>query len=246
MVMRQTSFADQNMLDEYRAFIEEVAIPTYENTLSNPDLDERKRKITSFSRFEEQLELTIIKYTLGYGLEEVKVESEKSVAFLKEYLDASSTEMDASINLYMLIVWALSIAYLLKVNISEVGEKIPFLEKDMLVGRLYNAFDRSFTPCTNVLFPALNGPLCDALGQYDDKQRNATLDGFLKGYFQGLEKYGAGWLDSHKELDPEYYTHFGYWVFELGALVVDIDWDDSKISDNPLYPIELVDWRRNN
>lgn len=246
MVIRQTEFADKSKLDDYLRRLEDKGLPLFEKTLAQVDLDPRRKSITSYSRFTTQLEVIFLKYTLGHEIDLIKVECQKVADYLDYHLGCRNQPLAPNFGSYMLIVWALSTCYLFNVEWKDgLTQKIPFSGQDGLIDRLINCFDRSHIPTSDILFPNIYRPLLAALGQYQDDSRNNLLTGFLSDYLSGLKHYDAAWHDSHKEKDPRYYRHFGYWVFELGALVVDIDsWDDSEFREHPLYPKDLVDWRR--
>jgi hypothetical protein len=117
--------------------------------------------------------------------------------------------------------------------------------KDWLIDRLIAASIPGHPIAVGQLaFPEVYKPLAAALS-YDQttEERNKKIQLFLKSYYPLLKKYNVTWHDSHKEPDPEYCYHFGYWIFELGALAADIGWDDSAFHDHPMYPKDLVDWK---
>jgi len=245
MVMRQTNFSNESKLTDYLQRLEGKALPLFDSTLLRIDLDDRRRSLTSYSRFKTQLQVIFIKYSLGYDLDSVQDECTKMVDYLEYNLSTRLVPLDVEFNQYILIVWALSLAYLFKVEMSnKVLEEIPFSDKDMLVSRLVCCFDDNHTPVLNTLFPSVYKPLMEALGVYETNSRDELITVFMNGYFTGLRKYDAFWYESHKEEDSRYYRHFGYWVPELAALIVDIDWDDSSVRNHPLYPNDLVDWTR--
>jgi len=244
MVARQKEYSSPEIQEGYRQFIEEEALPTFDQTLSDPTLDARRKDLTSFSRYKMQLELAIIKYTIGYDIEDVRNEAAKVLIFLNDHLQVQRDGLDVDIDQYILVVWTLALANIFNLDVSVIEQDIPHLGQDLLVDRLYYAFDQSITPSLNILFPALFGPLCKALGVYKKEEITDLVKQFLDGYFNGLKKYDAAWLNSHKEADPDYYTHFGYWSFELAALVLIVEWDDGEFRNHPLYPNDLIDWKR--
>jgi len=246
MVMRQVEFSSEEQLADYLDFLETVAIPTLNEDLSVDGLEYKKKNMVSFSRYQNQLESSILKYTLGYELESVSEACLKCIEYLEYYTSVTKDELDAIPELYLYIVWTLALASLFDLDIGELKGRVPFVGKDMLIDRLYYSFDPRSDPSRSILFQKLNKDLCLAIGSYDDNDRLGHIDTYLSNYFGALKQYEVSWFDSHKETDPDYFTHFGYWVFELAALVKMLNWDDSEISDHPLYPRELVDWHRNN
>ncbi len=246
MVIRQIGFAEIGVLERQLVTLESKALPLFENTLANNDIDARRRSICSYSRFKTQLKVLSIKYTLGHDLKLVQLECEKLIEFLDYLLDNLEQPLDVDFDQYELIVWALSCGSLFNVEFSkDLISKLPYSQQDMLIDRLIHCFNRAHIPTQKILFPRVHKPLCEALGRYDTNEFHELITSFLNNYFTGLSYYDAFWCDSLKEKDPRYYRHFGYWVFELGALVADIDWwDDSGFRDHPLYPKDLVDWKR--
>ncbi|WP_189613044.1 PoNe immunity protein domain-containing protein [Saccharospirillum salsuginis] len=243
--MRQTEFADIRNLEHQLMTLESKALPLFDKTLADENIDARRRSICAYSRFKTLLKVLSIKYTLGYDLESVCHECEKLIEALSYLLDNLQHPLDEDFDQYTLIVWSLSCAYLFNVDVGQdlIG-KLPFSNKDMIFDRLVHCFDRSHIPTSESLFPKFYGPVLEALGQYDDEKRDELINAFLDGYLKGLKRYDAFWSDSHKEKDPRYYRHFGYWVFELAALAIDSGWDDSAFRDHPVYPSDLVDWKR--
>ncbi|GGX75968.1 PoNe immunity protein domain-containing protein [Saccharospirillum salsuginis] len=245
MVTRQTEFADAHKLEDYLVRLETKGMPRFNSTLNRADIDERRRDISSYSRFKTQLQIVFLKYTLGYRIEDVAVECQQMLEFFEYHLNHQRSPFDMDFSQYILSVWALSAGFLFNANPSDdLLKKIPFSGRDMLVDRLLHCFNRAHAPTQEVLFPRVYGSLLQALGQYDTEPRNTLISRFLSGYFDGLKHYEAFWSESHLEADPRYYRHFGYWVFELGTLVIDARWDDYEFKGSPIYPKQLVDWKR--
>lgn len=67
------------------------------------------------------------------------------------------------------------------------------------------------------------------------KQQPVLIDKFLKGYYKGMKN--AYWHDSHLGEDACY---FGYWCFELAALVKGYRINDASFIDNQYYPSDIV------
>ena len=245
MVARQTEFASTNLMEILLSDLENTALPMYEKTLASENLDPKRKSLCSYSRLGTQLELISVKYTLGHDLKALEADCRKIPEFLEYHLDSRVRPLDVGIGSYSIIVSTLSLCYLLSIDLSDrVLDRIPFSGQDMLIDRLVHCFRRSIQPTQKILFPKLYAPLLEALGQYGQDKRDGLFRVFIEQYFSGLEYYDASWCGSHKEEDPNRFYHFGYWVFELGALIVDIDWDDSEFRDHPIYPIDLVDWKR--
>ncbi len=245
MVIRQTEFAEAEKLADLLLWMETKALPTFNETLDRDDIDDRRRSLSSFSRFKTQIKVVFLKYTLGHSLDAIRGECQKTLDYLEYHLNSRVRPLEMDFNQYILIVWTLSTCYLFDISIrKELLAKLPFSGQDLLLDRLINCFDRGHVPTMKVAFPKVYESLCNALGKYEHDVRNSLLANFLSNYLPSLTEYEAFWYESHREENPSYFHHFGYWVFELGALAVDIGWDDSEFRNHPLYPKDLVDWRR--
>lgn len=244
MVIRQTKFSTVELLDDYRTWLETAVMPELLETLAKDDLPDRQRKIASYSIFKKQLELTILKYTLGEEMENITTNCEKTIDYLDVHLAIRDKEFERRYSQYVLFVWLLSLCLLCGNKPEKILKKIPFIGQDKIIDRLVNCFDRNHEPTDSILFPNIYEPLSEALAEYDEEKRNRLIVVFLENYMTGAKDYDAFWYGSHEETDPNYYCHFGYWAFELAALVADIEWwDDSEFKEHPLYPKDLVDWK---
>jgi len=243
-VARQTEFSTEELLGDNRQWLDSSVIPELLETLSNNRLPERQKNIASYSLFKKQLELTILEYTLGEDIRNVSDSCERTVDYLSDHLNIRSQKFERRYSQYILFVWLLSLCFLCRVDPKKKLKKIPFLGEDQVLDRLVFCFDRETTPVQESLFPKVFEPLCSALAEHEDTERNKLVLSFLDGYLPSAKKYDAFWYDSHIETDPNYYCHFGYWAFELAALSQDIEWwGDNEYREHPLYPKDLVDWK---
>lgn len=249
MVIRQTGYKSSDFLQDLRSWIENEAIPKWEQFLFS-GLGERRNRITLTSKSNMYLDLTILKYTLGTPIKEIQVAFSyclNSYLSLCEIVD--SIAPDENLEQYIKSVQILSFCYFFKVpkeDVKVIADHIPFSGKDRLTDFLIKASIPDYeVTASKLVFPDIYQPLMDSLSLlHEPKSYDQKIQQFLEDYYPGLKKHDVTWYDSHKEEDPEYCFHFGYWIFEAAALMVFTHCDDSPFRDHPFYPTDLVDWRK--
>ncbi len=195
------------------------------------------------------IEAIIISYTLGYKVSELAPLAKNVFDSIAQYgeLDQEGFAPDNILEQYIQCTWILSFAYFFNAernDIEKIIPHIPYTGKDKLIDRLIAAIVPEHPVSQDIAFPDVYKPICDAMGVYDKDARDVLVQLFLKKYYPSLKKHDVTWYDSHKEKDPEYNFHTGYWVFELAAIAVAIGWDDTDFRDNMYYPKDLADWKR--
>lgn len=68
------------------------------------------------------------------------------------------------------------------------------------------------------------------------EERPALVKKWLRYWYKIWQ--GEYWHDHHKRTDKDLY--FGYWAFEVAAVVKILDIDDELFKDSPYYPYDLV------
>jgi hypothetical protein len=69
-----------------------------------------------------------------------------------------------------------------------------------------------------------------------EEQEAFTADFLKRRWYQGKQSFY--WYNSHK-LYPVF-SYFGYWAFDVAAMVRALELDDSSFIDNRYYPVELA------
>ncbi|MDX1475364.1 MAG: DUF1911 domain-containing protein, partial [Reinekea sp.] len=194
----------------------------------------------------------ICSYTLGTEPSQLSSIGKTILKDMIRYIESNSRKSDLIapddiLEQYIECTWILSFAYFFNADRSEVENiipHIPYTGKDKLIDRLIAAIIPEHPVSQGIAFPDVYKPICDAMGVYDKDARDVLVQLFLKKYYPSLKKHDVTWYDSHKEKDPEYNFHTGYWVFELAAIAVAIGWDVTDFRDNVYYPKDLADWKR--
>jgi hypothetical protein len=194
--------------------------------------------------------LTFISYTIGDDFEQLTKYAELLIEDIVLYLKKSDDGFgdDDGIEWYINCLWYLSFCYFFNIpkeKVKHIADHISWAGKDWLIDRLIVASIPGHSIAVDKLaFPEVYKPLTEALS-FDQTTENRTekIQLFLEKYYPLLRRYDVTWYNDHKEKDPEYCNHSGYWIFELAALSADIGWDDSAFRDHPMYPKDLVDWK---
>lgn len=214
-------------------------------------VDEVHERRLKYGIYERALTSLVAKYTQGYPIDELCNHFQPLLFDLKNLLEVDKN-LAPSENLeqYISCLWLLSFCYFFnapKGTVALAAEHIPFAKKDRLTDLLIRASIPDHEATTRALaFPDVYQPLMDAIGLlHEPDAYNQKIQQFLEDYNPSLEKHNVTWYDSHKEKDPERCFHFGYWVFELSALLLSTNiFDDSAFRDHPFYPKDLADWKK--
>jgi hypothetical protein len=248
MVMRQCEFREQQHFEKDYIWRQERHI-ALKGKLEEK-LTERHKATVIRGLIEHSLHTSFDGYTLGKPVEEIRLAFEQVIDDVVLYIEETNSDLTNMNGLewYISCLWYLSFCYFFDVpqeKVQLIADNISLKGKDWLIDRLIAASipDQPIA-IGKLAFPEVYKPLAEALS-YDQttEERTAKIQLFLKNYYPLLKKYDVTWHDSHKEPDPEYCFHFGYWIFELGALAADIGWDDTSFRDHPMYPKDLVDWK---
>jgi hypothetical protein len=248
MVIRQEKFRGITHFYQYYPWIKEAHSDLSKKL--NEELTDNHRSQILGGLYDYSQDLVFLSYTLGEPIETVKKYAEQLIDDVLCYATKTNNDMFEvkGLEWYINCLWYLSFCYFFNIQKEKVqvlSDHISLTGKDWLVDRLIAASIPGH-PITvgQLAFPEAYKPLAEALS-YDQtiEERTKKIRIFLKNYYPLLKKYDVTWYDSHKEPDPEYCFHTGYWIFELAALSADIGWDDSAFRDHPMYPKDLVDWK---
>ena len=179
-------------------------------------------------------------YSSGAPLESVREKVKEAVSFLSD--DASEVKAKFQLRLpeaYYQALWGLSLSMLF-------GDPSPqFVQRgagqDAVFDHLLRLTGAIVAPIKDTLHAKPFQYLQNVLLAQDPKafeSAEAEIDAFLKSYYAGMGL--TPWHDTHLRQDPAF---FGYWSFELAAVVKALDISDQKFSDNIFYPRDLVHQR---
>ena len=246
--MRQTTFKEQDHFERHTTWAEKA----HEKFLRKltESLTERHRASLLRGLITASQSSVILGYTLGNAISQIQSNAKQLIDDVLLYINETDANLtkEKGLEWYINCLWYLSFCYFFDISkdkVQTLADHISLTGKDMLIDRLIAASIPDHPIAIGKLaFPEVYKPLADALSlDQPQTERNEKILLFLKNYYPLLKKYDVTWHDSHKEEDPEYCYHFGYWIFELGALVASIGWDDTAFRNHEFYPKDLVDWK---
>lgn len=221
---------------------------------SKEELTDRHRGTVNRALIKYRKRLLIHSYTVGEAID-ICFDHAKCLVgdYLRYIMSTQNCNLapEKSLEQYIDCLWILSFCYFFgasKENVALIAEHVPFTNNDRLTDWLIKASINDHPIRTKSLaFPDVYQPLMDAIDLlHDPDAYNHKIRQFLESYYPSLKEYDVTWHDSHKEKDPERCFHFGYWVFELPALLLSTNiFDDSAFCDHPFYPRELAEWKKN-
>lgn len=182
-----------------------------------------------------QLFHAIALYSSGAPLEEVRKHVKEAVACLSQ--DTAETKAKFALNLpeqYYPALWGLSLSILF-------GDPSPeFVQRgagqDAVFDHLLRLTGAMVAPVKQCLHPKPFQYLLNVLRAPESAP--TELDAFLKTWYAGMGQ--TPWHDTHLRQDPAF---FGYWAFEVAAVVKALNISDQAFSDNIFYPRDLVHQR---
>jgi hypothetical protein len=182
------------------------------------------------------MELIIAKYSSGYEIKEIEIETEKMIDF---YYDSSNESLDINPTYYEKFQM-LSFIYLFKLN-KEFLKKIKwFIEKsrkaeknDWWLNFFINPIEENYKMGTHKICFKTYQKYYDLVNTSDKDMQKILFDKIIHRPFYK----GHYYADSHKD---ERLLYFGYWNFELAALGKILKIDDSNLKDCKYYPYDLV------
>jgi len=224
---------------ERKVALREKFIDTFAKKAADPTTAPAHRASLLYNRFRLHLELVILRYTRGESVAAVQAEWPGALAAFTDYRRAPQAEpFDFLLfDNYILGLWLVSLAILVRVNDETWAQLVTQLDnegRDAVVERLIATRQKGRKQTSTVMYP---NPYRELLAAMDNKDAATShLQAFLKEYYSNMSR--AYWHDSDKQnKDPAF---FGYWAFELAAIVKALNIDDTSFHDHLYYPKDLV------
>ncbi len=200
------------------------------------------------------LNKTILKYTFGESINDVKKEFKNVIKYTNENWVGFWTlklSADKILNQYTLsgydeMVSMLSLGYLLDIPNEDFKKLVEVIDrdgvKDFLFEFIVKAKLQDREPISEESYqeffgvPKVFEKLRQAITETDKIQAEKLAKEFItKDWYKNHK--GQGWHDSHKSKHDVY---FGYWSFETAAVVKIMNLNDSNFIDCQYYPKDLV------
>ncbi|PTX59809.1 uncharacterized protein DUF1910 [Kordia periserrulae] len=188
------------------------------------------------SFLKEKLEELILKLPEYWVQDKVKVFHGRKRIELHQY----------SLDAYHQMLMIMSLAVIFDVSKDKFATIVQLIDRDNVKDFLYEHFIRYYFPDREKIteesyikffaIPKMNKRIVDILENDDKTTLSKNLKQYLDKYWYKTHK-DFSWYDSHKKYPNAFY---GYWAFEVAALVKMKDLDDSLFRDNEFYPDRLI------
>lgn len=250
--MRQ-NIKDVNFYKRHISDIESVENRIVEKIKGNSIPTDRMQSVFDLRR-SNRLVRTILKFTFGEPIADVKNEFNKVIEYTNENwvglwtlkLSADNIYQQYTLSAYDEMLWMLSLGYLLDINDTDFRKMVALIDldgvRDFLFEFIISAKIKDRKPIDSESYrdffgiPEVFEKLRQAITETDKTKSEKLVKDFItKDWYKNHK--GAGWYNSHKS---KHDTYFGYWSFETAAIVKIMDLDDSSFIDCQYYPKDLV------
>lgn len=183
--------------------------------------------------YRAHLLLAIAQYSAGESLEQVRLSVQQAVARLAADTGAEPIALQ-DLEQYCLALWGLSLSIVF-------GDASPVFAlrmagQDQLMDRLLGMTGTQLRGDAPLLHPTPYQSLMAAIDGPED--RLSAIGSYLTNWYAALAP--TSWFDQHLQQSPAF---FGYWAFELAAVVKALNISDNRFADNHFYPRDLVHQR---
>lgn len=213
-----------------------------EGVATDPSTDDSYRELLRDQIFRARLAHLIARYSRGDALPTLAPEFPgvlDALAAFRSEPRAEPLALEYREN-YVSCMWLLSLAVLLRIDDPLFDRLLLLLDqsgRDVLFDWLVTYRRPGRPVCPDLLHPLPYTPLRQMLDA-GGPQRSALVQRFLTEYYPAMAD--LSWYDLHLRAAPAF---FGYWCFELAALVVCAGVRDAAFADHYLYPRDLTGQR---
>ncbi len=219
-------------------------IRTQEEPESNDDLAYPEKVFAVQELIEISTEYLIALYSVGYSKKSLQKVYLEIIDYIREFIRLVYTPLLGyeDSNWVFISDWTAfnlaSIAVCIDAPIKEAREMCQFMQyqhSSPFFGKICSYFQiqaHSF-PEKN-----LTKKINKVIEQPNPTLQKEELQNYMTNWYQDQEEYDYAWYDSHDGLSTIY---FGYWAFEVAAVVIMLDLDDSSFRDHEYYPKDFAD-----
>lgn len=227
--------------------------PEIDQIMSDPEVDlDRKYKISK-SRSSAYLQITLLLYSIGSPIEEVKESGKHIFIELDRHFQVYGGTDDDKYSLsenngYQYSLWLLGLAYLLGLDeyIPKIASWISPAKRDghdPLFAALFEklGLPEALPSTPNLLHPKGYANLWEVVRQPSDCQtpKPQLMQSYIRGWYKDVigKTVWKGW-------DEKGWIYFGLWSLEAGLVTVLYGLEDSLYRDMTFYPKDLVIYAR--
>jgi len=236
MVSQRDVFKDVDYYSDCISYKREV-LPKFIDKANDQSESENRRRNLTRRCFNIKIEIVNLMYSRGDSLEDIKSELIDSISLYTKLLKNCNYKIFdlGSIDDYPHALWLASLAYCLDIDDQKFRELVDAVDnegKDLLYEHIVGLRIHDRKPAETLCHPRIYGSL------YEGINNPAKVTEFLKYYYKEIKN--AYWHDRHLQDDTGY---FGYWCFEVAAIVRAHNIDDSAFADSIYYPRDLTGQR---
>jgi hypothetical protein len=217
------------------------SISKYEDIIVSSEITAEHRRKLLYVIFKERLELLNAQYSRGDDIDSIAALFPMILDSLEKYQKQPYYEpFDFNVlEQYIQALWLVSLSILLKMPI-QISQRVIRLVNSSGEDAIYNILaqnistDHGFQNHNNLIHPNPYRSLYQSINAPVDHQIEFILQ-FLKKYYPGIRK--VYWYNRH--LKPRV-GFFGYWCFELAAIIKTTNISDHLFIDNIYYPADIL------
>ncbi|WP_123912608.1 PoNe immunity protein domain-containing protein [Hanstruepera neustonica] len=184
------------------------------------------------------IEKTISHYSVGDSKEIVsQALSQTIVAFVQGFkFDDGYGDMDT-------LIWLVSLAILCDIDIENFKKITSIIQRDSVNDKLLNFLIKSKDPdwlanSNNYIQEHPYKSIDSLLNETNDNVAVQKIKAYLDVvWYKGHDE--SYWHDSHKD---SLNLYFGYWAWEVAAVVKILGFNDEELQDQKYYPYDAVHW----
>lgn len=235
---KREAFKDQNWFEHHIKHDEELLLKFIKKAKNDPISDEERVSLKE-TIFQTSLEHLIMRYSSGEDTNYLLPYYINALEALRDYHSEPNykplyfKELDD----YIIAIWLVSIGVLLEIDgptfetlVMNIGNK----NKDSIYDYIVNYRINNWGVSSSILHEEQYSALSESLFKSGVEQV-CLIEEFIKTYYYSMSS--AFWHDRHLGDDTDF---FGYWCFELAAIVKISNVDDTDFSNNIFYPRDLL------
>jgi hypothetical protein len=236
-MLKRDTFMPQQHWEDYTQTTR-LSIQRFEDAISKSGISQTDVLRLRAAIFEYKLWLTIAEYSRGLDIHSLRGICLETISAFIAYQALQRYRIKFEIfEEYIYSIWILSLAILLELdnkNLVDFLEAVGNEGKDMLFEYMAAFYLPKRSDAKKILFPKPYQLLYQAVTD-GKSEREVKINKFLRQYYQSMRK--ASWYNLHV-IQPG--NFFGYWCFELAALVKILHISDETFRDNIYYPKDLI------
>lgn len=240
-------------MDYYDKFIE-VIEKSEERSMARVQSGQVKENmidLIKFSCFTGKIKVLIAKYSRGNNKSQLREQYLNIIADIEIFWTEKAVKLkdgkgkDLGVYIldpYIFMRWLLSLAILFDISDDEFKTLTDLIKRDNIKDKLYDFLISSrlenWEISDSMSLKKPENRIQDIIDIQDKIECENNLKEYLNKEWYKTYKY-AGFYNSHKKPE-DMFLFYGYWAFEVAALVKIKNLDDSTFRDNPYYPNRLL------